>query len=45
MQEFRRAVKRSEYKKRVLIKEFKREINRVIRQKLIEAERPLTSMK
>ena len=42
---FRRAVRGSGYKERLLIKELKREMNRMIRRKLMEAERPLTSIK
>ena len=38
VQEFKRAVKGSEYKGRLLIKVFKREINGGIRRKLMEAE-------
>ena len=33
----------SEYEGRLLIEEFKRGINKMIRRKLIETERPLTS--
>jgi len=40
VQEFRRASRGSRYEKRALVEEFKQEINRVIRRKLIEAERP-----
>ena len=42
---FRRAVRGSGYKERLLIKELKREMNRMIRRKLMEAERPPTSIK
>ena len=45
IQEFRRAVKGSRYEGRPLIEEFKRKMNGIIRRKLIEAERPLTSIK
>ena len=38
VQEFRRAVRKSGYEKRLLIEKFKREINRVIRRNLIEVE-------
>ena len=38
VQEFRGMVKSSEYEKRLLVKEFKRGINGVIRQKLMESE-------
>ena len=37
IQKFRKTARRSRYKERLLIKEFKREINRTIRRKLIEA--------
>ena len=39
MQEFDRAARESEYGERALVEKFKREINGVIRRKLIEAER------
>jgi len=38
VQEFRRATKGSGYKRWILIKEFKKGMNRVIRQKLIDSE-------
>ena len=38
VQKLRRVVRESRYKERLLIKEFKREINRIIRRKLIETE-------
>jgi len=38
VQEFKRAVRGSGYKGRPLVEEFKREMNRVIRRKLIEAK-------
>ena len=38
VQEFRRAVRKSGYEKRLLIEKFKREINGVIRRNLIEVE-------
>jgi len=44
VQEFRRAVRGSGYKGRPLIEEFKRGLNRMIRRKLMEAERSLTSI-
>ena len=44
VQEFKRTIRRSGYKGRLLVEEFKREINGVIRKKLIEAERPLTDI-
>ena len=39
VQEFRRAARGSEYERRLLVKEFKREINVTICQRLIELER------
>ena len=45
VQEFRRAVRESRYKERPLIEEFKRGMNGMIRRKLMEAERPSTSIK
>ena len=44
VQEFRRAVKGSSYKGRPLVEEFKRVMNGVIRQKLMEVEIPSTSI-
>jgi len=44
VQEFRRVARRSRYKGRPLVKEFKRGMNRVRRRKLIEIERPPTSI-
>jgi len=44
VQEFRRAVRESEYEERLLIEEFKRGMNGMIRRKLMEAERPPTSI-
>jgi len=41
----RRAAKESEYERRPLVEEFKIEMNGAIRRKLIEAKRPLTSIK
>ena len=38
IQEFRKVIRESKYKERLLIEEFKREINGVIRHKLIKAE-------
>ena len=38
IQEFKRAVRGSGYKGRTLVEEFKREMNRAIRRKLMEAE-------
>lgn len=45
VQEFRRATRESNYKERVLVEKFKKRINEIIRRKLIEVERPLTSIK
>ena len=42
--EFQRAARNSGYKGRILMKEFKREMNGIIRRKLMEAERPSTSI-
>jgi len=42
IQEFRRAVRGSSYERRVLVEEFKKRMNRVIRRKLIEVERSLS---
>ena len=44
IQEFRRAARGSGYKERLLIEEFKKGINEMIRRRLIEAERPLMSI-
>jgi len=44
VQEFRRAARESRYEERSLIEEFKREMNEMIRRKLIETERPLASI-
>ena len=44
MQEFRRAARESDYKRRLLVEKFNRGINGVISQKLIEIERPPTSI-
>jgi len=38
VQEFKRATRGSRYEGRLLVEEFKREMNRTIRRKLIEAE-------
>ena len=38
MQEFKRVARGSRYERRPLVEEFKREMNRVIRRKLMEAE-------
>jgi len=45
VQEFKRAVRGSGYERRLLIEEFKREINGGIRRKLMESENPPTSIK
>ena len=44
VQEFKRAVRESRYERRLLVEKFKREINREIRRKLIEAENPPVSI-
>ena len=44
VQEFRRVVRRSGYKRRPLVEEFKRDINRIICQKLIESEQQSSSI-
>ena len=44
VQEFRRAARGSGYEGRPLVEEFKKGINGVIRRKLMEAERPPTSI-
>ena len=44
VQEFKRVVRRSGYKGRLLIEEFKRGIHRMIRKKLMEAENPPASI-
>jgi len=38
VQEFRRVTKESRYKERLLIEEFKRKMNKIIRRKLMETE-------
>ena len=45
VQEFRKATKESEYEGRLLVEEFKKGMSRVIRKKLIEAEKPPISIK
>jgi len=44
VQEFKREARGSRYERRLLVEEFKRGINGIIRRKLIEAERPPTSI-
>ena len=44
VQKFKRAVRGSRYKERLLIEEFKRGMNKIIRKKLMETERPPTSI-
>ena len=44
VQEFKRAVRGSGYERRLLVKEFKRGMNRVIRRKLIEAKNQPSSI-
>jgi len=43
-QEFKRVVRGSRYERRLLIEEFKREMNGGIRRKLMEAENPPASI-
>jgi len=45
VQEFKRATRENGYEERPLVEEFKRGISRAIKQKLMEAERPPTSIK
>ena len=45
VQKFKRAVRKSRYKGRLLIEEFKRRMNRMIRRKLMEAENQPGSIK
>jgi len=45
VQKFKRAARGSRYKRRLLIEEFKKEINGVIRRKLIKAECTSRSIK
>ena len=45
VQEFRRAARGSGYKRRLLIEEFKRGMNRTVRRRLMEAEHQLSSIK
>ena len=44
MQKFKRAARRSRYKGRFLVEKFKRGMNRVIKRKLMEVERPPMSI-
>ena len=44
MQEFRRIARENSFKGRLLVEEFKRGMNKVIRRKLIEVARPPTSI-
>ena len=44
VQEFRRTARGSRYEERLLIEEFKRRMNGIIKRKLIKAERPPTSI-
>ena len=39
MQEFKKVARKNRYEERALVEEFNREINRVIRRKLMEAEK------
>ena len=43
-QKFKRVARESRYEGRLLVEEFKREMSRAIRRKLMEAERPPTSI-
>jgi len=45
VQEFRRATRESGYEGRPLVEEFKRGMNGAIKRKLMEVERPPTSIK
>jgi len=45
VQEFRKIARKSKYEERPLIEGFKREINGIIRRKLMDAERPSGSIK
>ena len=45
VQEFKMAARESEYEERTLVEKFKRGMNKVIRRKLMEVERPSTSIK
>ena len=44
VQEFKKVARSNNYKERLLIKEFKRDLNRAIWKKLAEAENPLTTI-
>jgi len=44
VQEFERAARESGYERRTLVEEFKRGMSGAIKRKLMEAERPLTSI-
>ena len=44
VQKFRRTARRSKYKRKSLVEEFKQGINEMIRRKLIEVERPFKSI-
>ena len=44
VQKFKRAARRSGYEERPLVEEFKRGMSRAIRRKLMETERPSTSI-
>jgi len=44
VQEFKQVARGSRYKERPLVEEFKRRMSEAIRKKLIEAERPSTSI-
>ena len=44
VQKFKRVMRESRYKGRLFVEEFKRGMNRIIRRKLMRAERPSTSI-
>ena len=44
VQKFQKAVRDTRYKRRALVKKFKRRISEVIRRKLMKVERPPTSI-
>jgi len=44
VQELRRVARKSKYEERALVEKFKREMNKMVRRKLIEVERPFTSI-
>ena len=44
VQEFRKATRRSGYKEKALVEEFKRGLNRVVQRRLVEAKSPPTTI-